>query len=134
MSKARILIVEDDPLTLEVLAMQLRAAHYEVDGVTSAIAAIQATQQASPDLMILDLSLLEDYPFHAIRDGFGVLSWLRRTVPEADFPVIIHTASDSPTVAHHAQAHGAYSVFKKGGPFADLLLTIRCALDGQEAA
>ena len=129
MSSERILIVEDDPVVMSVLQSQLRTHGYEVVGAVSAAAALEEAQTATPDLIILDVNLIDDDPFNSIRDGFGVLGWLRRTLPDATFPVVIHTVDDSPTIDVRARTNGVYGVVRKGADMNQLLAVVRRALD-----
>src|SRR5512137_2896539 len=99
MSGQLILIVEDDPAVMDTLEPLLMAEGHEVVRATCAAEAVRAARKQRPDLMILDLHLISGDPFDSLGDGFAVLHWLRRKVPGADFPVIVHTGDNSPKVA-----------------------------------
>ena len=133
MSSESILIVEDDPVVIGVLESQLTAAGYKVASAASGADAIRAAVIQRPDLMILDLSLIEDGAFNGLSDGLGLLQWLRHTLPEAQFPVIIHTGDRSHRVERRARAAGVTAVFRKGDSTADILATVRAALDERAA-
>lgn len=106
--------------------MELVTHDYEVVTASSGPEAVAAAATRKPDLMILDLTL--DDPLEAMRHGFMLLAWLRRTLPDADFPVIIHTADQSPKVDAEAKAHGVFAVFRKGGGGYKLLELVQRAL------
>lgn len=57
MTKAQILIVEDDPEISRLTAMYLQAEGYDTVVVGNGLQAIPALKQHNPDLMILDLML-----------------------------------------------------------------------------
>jgi len=70
MGTLRILIVEDDPDSNEVLRLLLEAANYEVRTAFSARAAIELATEHAPDLAFIDIGLPE-------LDGFALLAVLR---------------------------------------------------------
>ena len=104
----------------------LRAVGCEVVTVTTASEATRAVFAQVPDLMILDLTL-ETVCFDTFHDGFAVLNWLHRMLPEANFPVIIHTVDPSPDVDDRARKAGAFAVVRKGDRATDIVETVRQA-------
>jgi len=133
MSFERILVVEDDAVTRKLLQSKLTADGYEVIAVATGVAGVNEAKIRLPELMILDLGLVDDDPFNINLDGFGVMEWLHRTLPGADFPVIIHTAGCAPDFENRARASGAWGVYNKSGQMRELLDGVRKALDEREA-
>ena len=133
MSSESILIVEDDAVVIAGLKNQLTAAGYKVVAASSSAEAIRAAVMQRPDLMILDLTLLGESMFNGLSDGLGLLEWLRLRLPEANFPVIIHTGDPSCRVEKRARAAGVATVFRKGDSTAGLLEAVRAALDARVA-
>jgi two-component system, OmpR family, KDP operon response regulator KdpE len=133
MSMPKILVVDDNRIVRNVLEMQLVTHGYEVTTAGSGPEAVAAASANRPDLLILDLTLDTD-PLEAMRNGFMLLAWLRRTVENAWFPVIVHTADKSPKIDKEADEHGVYAVFRKGESTFKLLELIRCALQDRKAA
>lgn len=129
----KILVVDDNRIVRNVLEMQLVTHGYEVTTASSGPEAVAATSANRPDLLILDLTLDTD-PLESMRNGFMLLAWLRRTVENAWFPVIVHTADKSPKIDKEAEEHGVYAVFRKGESTFKLLELIRCALQDRKAA
>jgi two-component system response regulator VicR len=78
----RILIVDDEPAVSDLLAYNLRKAHYEVVSAADGQEALQKARQTSPDLILLDLMIPEV-------DGLDVCRELRKT---SDIPIIMITA------------------------------------------
>lgn len=78
----RILVVDDEPAVTDLLAYNLRKAHYEVLTAADGRAALDLARQAAPDLILLDLMLPEV-------DGLDVCRELRKT---SRVPVIMLTA------------------------------------------
>jgi two-component system response regulator VicR len=82
---ARILIVDDEPPIVDVLAYNLRRNHFEVITARDGEEALDRARREQPDLVILDLMLPQ-------LDGLEVCRALRR---ERDVPIIMLTARDS---------------------------------------
>jgi DNA-binding response OmpR family regulator len=78
----RILVVEDEPAVSDLIAYNLRKAHYEVLTAADGLTALQQAVEASPDLILLDLMIPEV-------DGLDVCRELRKT---SEVPIIMITA------------------------------------------
>ena len=85
MSKASILVVDDEPAVLKVLVTRLQLAGYEVFSATNGEEAIEAFHKQSPDLIVLDVMLPK-------MDGFAVC---RRIRAESVVPIIFLTALEA---------------------------------------
>ena len=81
---ARILIVDDEPPIVDMLAYNLQRANYEVIIARDGQEALDIALQEEPDLIILDLMLPR-------LDGLEVCRALRK---ERDVPIIMLTARD----------------------------------------
>ncbi|MEO3809424.1 response regulator transcription factor [Sphaerisporangium sp. B11E5] len=84
--EARLLIVEDDPNILELLAASLRFAGFEVTPASGGAEAVAAAQRHRPDLIVLDVMLPD-------MDGFDVVRRLRAGGTRT--PVVFLTARDA---------------------------------------
>jgi DNA-binding response OmpR family regulator len=82
---ARILIVDDEPSIVDMLAYNLKRAHYQVIVARDGEAALHLARREQPDLIILDLMLPR-------LDGLEVCRAIRR---ERDVPIIMLTARDA---------------------------------------
>lgn len=82
---SKILIVDDEPPIIEVLAYNLRQAGYEVVIARDGEQAVTLAKREQPDLIILDLMLPKI-------DGLDVHRLVRR---DSDVPVIMLTARDA---------------------------------------
>jgi len=80
----RILVVDDEPAIVNVLAYNLKRANYEVLIARDGETALEQARQGRPDLVILDLMLPG-------LDGLEVCRRLRR---QGDLPIIMLTARD----------------------------------------
>ena len=83
---ARLLVVEDEPNILELLAASLRYAGFEVITAAGGTEAVQAAGRHRPDLIVLDVMLPD-------MDGFDVVRRLRGG--GARIPVVFLTARDA---------------------------------------
>ena len=83
--RARILIVDDEPGVVEAFAEQLRRAGYDCLQAAGGLSALQAAQEQSPDLILLDV-LMPDL------DGFEVARRLKGNLRTAGIPIILVTA------------------------------------------
>src|SRR5215469_6804407 len=83
---ARLLVVEDEPNILELLAASLRYAGFEVVTAAAGGEAVQAAQRHRPDLIVLDVMLPD-------MDGFDVVRRLRGGGTR--IPVVFLTARDA---------------------------------------
>ena len=82
---ARILVVDDEPPIVDMLAYNLERANYEVLVARDGQEALEVGRREEPDLIILDLMLPK-------LDGLEVCRALRR---ERDVPIIMLTARDA---------------------------------------
>ena len=82
---ARILVVDDEPPIVDVLAYNLEQANYEVLFARDGQEALDMARREHPDLIVLDLMLPEV-------DGLEVCRRLRR---DRDVPIIMLTARDA---------------------------------------
>jgi DNA-binding response OmpR family regulator len=78
----RILVVDDEPAVTDLLAYNLRKAHYDVLTAADGRAALHLAQQSKPDLILLDLMIPEV-------DGLDVCRELRKS---SSVPIIMITA------------------------------------------
>jgi DNA-binding response OmpR family regulator len=78
----RILVVDDEPAVTDLLAYNLRKAHYEVLVAADGRTALHLAQESKPDLILLDLMIPEV-------DGLDVCRELRKS---SGVPIIMITA------------------------------------------
>ena len=116
----RILIVDDEPFNLDLLAQEVRDLGFDVERARDGAEALARTEAYRPDLILLDYMMPG-------MSGLDVLQEVRRR--EWDVPVIMVTAHGSIDVAVQAMKLGATDFIEK--PFAPdhIALIIRKALD-----
>ena len=84
---ACILVVDDEPSVVNLIAYNLRKAHYQVLTATNGRDALNQARQTQPDLILLDLMIPE-------MDGLEVCRELRKT---SEVPIIMVTARGEET-------------------------------------
>jgi two-component system cell cycle response regulator DivK len=80
-----ILVVEDNPLNLELLHDWLEVEGYEVWSATDLKASYEVFAKRLPDAVLLDINLGKD-------DGLDLLAWMRQNTETREIPVIAVTA------------------------------------------
>lgn len=83
---SHILVVDDYPVTLRVLSMQLRKGGYKVSTANSAKMAFSLLEEEPFDLALFDLAMPDT-------DGISLIYNVRQTWPERAMPIIVMTAS-----------------------------------------
>jgi CheY-like chemotaxis protein len=96
---ARILVVDDDPDTLEVECALLESQGYRLVCVESVEAAVAAIRRNPPDLVITDCAM-------PLQDGFDLLHRIKAQ-PELDaIPTMMVTAHANPELRDRALQEG----------------------------
>ncbi len=118
MTRARLLVIDDEKQIHRFLAPALEAAGYEVEQTVTAAEGLRLAASRSPDLVLLDLGLPDE-------DGQQVLQRLRAF---STVPVIILSARDQESEKITALDHGADDYVEKPFSVGELLARIRAAL------
>jgi two-component system cell cycle response regulator len=115
----KVLVVEDDPITRQILVRILTDRGYEVRALATAEEAIGACEECTYPLLFLDLVLPG-------ADGFEFCRWLR-AMPEGDRTlVLVGTASEHPDDLKKILEAGADDYIRK--PYRRDLLEIRITI------
>lgn len=85
--KNLILIVDDQPKNLQLLAAVLYKNNYEVAMADSGISALEILENITPDLILLDIMMPE-------MDGFDVIEKIKEDDKLSDIPIIFLTAKN----------------------------------------
>lgn len=125
--KFRLLVADDNPSNLTLLARYLQQEEYELLTASSGIETLEKTRAELPDLILLDVNMPE-------MDGFQVLEELRSDPATAHIPVIIVTAARlDPVDMQYALNLGADDYVMKPFDRRELLARIRTRLRVKEA-
>jgi len=118
-SQKTILIVDDDPDLLKLLALRLGAAGYAVQAAASGERALAAIAVARPDVVVTDLKM-------GGMDGLALFEAIQRTAPT--LPVLILTAHGTIPDAVDATRRGVFGFLPKPFEARELLAQVEQAL------
>lgn len=116
--RGRILIVEDEPMVMELITTRLILAGYTTYSARNGELALERIAEVKPSAMILDINMPG-------LDGFGVLERLKESGVIAQLPTLVLTARNSPEDVRRAVTLGARDYLAK--PFNDEQLLGRVA-------
>ncbi|HEY4672118.1 MAG TPA: response regulator, partial [Gemmatimonadaceae bacterium] len=124
----KILVVDDDPKAVEVVALRLDAMGSRVLRAYSGQDAIDMARQELPDVIVLDLMMPEI-------SGFDVVAALSETPETAGIPVLVVTAREI-TDADRARLTGSVAAIMEKGSFnpEDLTSEVRRAMAGRKVS
>lgn len=124
LSGARVLVVEDDPDTLETLMMLLEVHGADVRGVLGARDAARVLVSFRPDLVLSDIAMPGE-------DGFALIARIRQGSPGEGgrIPAIALSAHVYPEDQERAFAAGFQAFVNKPVNVETLLRAVRAALD-----
>ena len=88
-AKGNILVVDDEPVNVQVLLNHLSIRNFSTDYATDGMEAIEKIRHNSYDLILLDLMMPR-------MSGYDVCKKIRQQFEVVDLPVIIFTAKNSP--------------------------------------
>ena len=115
-STRRILVVEDDPMMLELICTRLTLAGYQTVHGRDGYEGLDRLRDAKPDAMILDINMPR-------LEGFGVLRQMKTLGHLPRVPVMVLTARNQSSDVQEAIKLGARDFLTK--PFDDQRLLAR---------
>jgi CheY-like chemotaxis protein len=121
----KVLVVDDDPKAVEVVAVRIQAMGSTVLRAYNGRDAIDMAREQLPDVIVLDLMMPEV-------SGFDVVSALNASPKTASIPVIVVTALDV-SDAERAQLNGFVTAIMEKASFnpEDLTTEVRRAMAGR---
>ncbi|MBI3322546.1 MAG: response regulator [Candidatus Omnitrophica bacterium] len=119
-AKAKVLVCDDEPDFLEVVAAQLQAEGYDVSTVGSGEEAIRRVKESTPDIVFLDIRM-------PVMDGIQTLRQIRKH--SRSLPVVILTANYRDEITFTAADElGSFGFFPKTGSLHELIAVIQANL------
>lgn len=119
----KILVVEDDPINLQILTDYLAANGYAMRGAVNGVDGVQAFHAEHPDLMLIDVQLPR-------KSGFEVCFEVKRTTEGATMPVLLMSAVYTPKDERDRLAAPSMAAGYLTKPFdlGQLLTTVRALI------
>jgi DNA-binding response OmpR family regulator len=114
----RILIADDEPGVIMILAMRLRANGYHVIAAHDGMQAIELANREKPDLILLDIKMPD-------KDGYAVFEELRASVNTRSTPVIFFSALPPERAEEKAAQLGADGFVSKSADPEEIVARIR---------
>ena len=122
----RILVADDQIDLIDALRLLLKAEGMQIEGVTSPEAALASLQNATFDLLLMDLNYTGDTT--SGREGIDLLSRIQAL--DSTLPVIVMTGWGSVDLAVEAMRRGVRDFVQKPWDNAHLVATLRAEIDG----
>ena len=110
MRRTRILVVEDDPIILDLITTRLDLAGYDTYFARDGMEGLRRLRELRPAAMVLDINMPR-------LDGFGLLKKMRQEGILEQTPTMVLTARNQPDDVKQAIALGARDFLAK--PFRD---------------
>ncbi|HEV2452951.1 MAG TPA: response regulator [Verrucomicrobiae bacterium] len=125
----KILVIDDDPITLKFLKSILSSQGYRVSVAQDGPEAIFCAHLQRPDLILTDIF----FPTNALQssllwDGFLIVSWLNTLGKANEIPIIIISAETANNYQNLSAALGARAFLPKPLDTKKMLATVRAAL------
>jgi CheY-like chemotaxis protein len=116
MSKSKIMVIDDDVKSLELMEAILVPRGYEVITTDNPLQAVALITVEKPDIVLLDVMM-------PVLDGYSVLSEIKKTKQISNIPVVMLTALGFELNKELAQNLGAAGYITKPVDHAELMQT-----------
>jgi len=117
MSKSKIMVIDDDVKSLELMEAILVPRGYEVITTNNPLQAVALITVEKPDIVLLDVMM-------PVLDGYSVLSEIKKTKQISNIPVVMLTALGFELNKELAQNLGAAGYITKPVELAELMQTV----------
>ena len=87
-SEGRVLIIDDQPVNIKIIAKRLAVSGYEVLTATNGMDGIRLARESAPDVILLDIMMPE-------MDGYEVINRLKQEPETSGIPIALLTSLDS---------------------------------------
>jgi len=124
-AKKKVLAIDDENDILLIIKSALHEEGYDVVTANNGYDGLALAEDASPDLIILDILMPE-------MDGFEVLQQLRENEKTARIPIVILTGMSSKDKIREALNKGIDYYIVKPFEYQDLVSKVKIAIDDAE--
>ena len=120
--RGKVLVIDDNPVIVELLERKLAREDLEVSGCTESGQALEKCLRERPDLIILDILMPG-------KSGWDVMRELKSNPATGSIPVIISTVKNRPEDMDRGRELDAADYIAKPYVFSDLLEKVRRILE-----
>lgn len=113
-----VLVVDDEPLTRNLLRLMLEPAGFRVTGAEDGFEALEMAREMAPDIMILDVMM-------PLMDGLTVCKTLRNEQATANLPIIMLSGKVHGDAIREGLAAGANRYLAKPTPRTGLIQELK---------
>ena len=113
-----VLVVDDEPLTQDLLRLMLEPAGFRVTGADDGLEALRKVKENQPDIMILDVMMPD-------MDGIAVCKTLRQDAETANMPIIMFSGKTHLNAIEEGLEAGANRYLAKPMSRTDLIQNLR---------
>lgn len=113
-----VLIVDDEPMTQDLLRLMLEPAGFRVTGADHGLEALQKVKEEKPDIMILDVMMPH-------MDGITVCKEIRNNPETADLPIVMLSGKTHLNAVEEGLQAGANRYLPKPTARTDLIQNLR---------
>lgn len=121
-----VLIVDDEPMTQDLLRLMLEPAGFRVTGADHGLEALEKVYQQKPDIMILDVMMPH-------MDGIAVCKEIRGNPKTADLPIVMLSGKTHLNAVEEGLQAGANRYLPKPTARTDLIQNLRDVLKESSA-
>jgi DNA-binding response OmpR family regulator len=124
MNRKKVLIVDDNAVVLQALALALTQHDFDVVTALDGSVAVGAVRLEKPDAIVLDVSFPPSFG-NVDWDGFRIMQWLKRIEEAKNVPFIVITGGEAAKYRERAMKEGAAAFFQKPVNNNELVATIQ---------
>jgi two-component system OmpR family response regulator len=125
MSKAKVLIIDDEPLICKTTALLLKKMNFEAITARGGIEGIALAEKVRPDIVLLDIIMPG-------MDGWSVLAHFQADNLLKKIPVVVFTAKDFSLSDRMAKDKGAAAICRKPFRLEQLIAILSDLCKGSE--
>jgi CheY-like chemotaxis protein len=125
MVKPKILLVDDNPIILEIEKSVLKVEDYEIETASDGSEALDKVIIFKPDLILLDIMMPQ-------MDGYQVARLLKEKEDTRSIPIIMVTAKRRPEDMNEGYLEGAAGYITKPFKSEELLKVVKILLSNRE--
>ncbi|MCX5679063.1 MAG: response regulator [Candidatus Omnitrophica bacterium] len=120
MSKLKVLIVDDEPDFLELMALRISSWGYEVLKASEGKNAVAIVKENRPDILVLDYMMPE-------MDGIATLKEIRKL--DKKLPVIMFTAYPNTKTIEDSDSLGIHAFIPKLSAYSEVVLALKSTIE-----